>query len=308
METLEQSLIGRLLAGAVAVAALLTAGVGGVAPAAAGTPTARVVPLACHGSLAGQTLNRPIVGITAAPDNGGYWLVASDGGVFSFGDAQFYGSTGNIRLNQPIVGMASTVDGHGYWLVASEGGVFSYGDAQFYGSTGNIRLNQPIVGMAATPDGGGYWLVASDGGVFSYGDAQFYGSTGNIRLNQPVVAMGTTHDGKGYWLVAADAGVFSYGDARYLGGGPVSQDGVAANNFSAFAAATDGSGYLIASSNRAFLLNFGSAQYFGLGYSAADTSPLAGISAPNAAAGYGYWEATQAGSVYALGASGQSTC
>ena len=36
---------------------------------------------------------------------GGYWLVASDGGVFSFGDAGFYGSTGNIVLNKPIVGM-----------------------------------------------------------------------------------------------------------------------------------------------------------------------------------------------------------
>ena len=33
-------------------------------------------------------------------------LVASDGGIFSFGNAHFYGSTGAIHLNQPIVGMA----------------------------------------------------------------------------------------------------------------------------------------------------------------------------------------------------------
>ncbi len=26
----------------------------------------------------------------------GYWLVATDGGIFSFGDAAFHGSTGNI--------------------------------------------------------------------------------------------------------------------------------------------------------------------------------------------------------------------
>ena len=38
----------------------------------------------------------------------GYWLVASDGGVFSFGDASFYGSTGNIQLNKPIVGMGDS--------------------------------------------------------------------------------------------------------------------------------------------------------------------------------------------------------
>jgi hypothetical protein len=37
----------------------------------------------------------------------GYRLVASDGGVFSFGDASFYGSTGSIHLNQPVVGMAA---------------------------------------------------------------------------------------------------------------------------------------------------------------------------------------------------------
>jgi hypothetical protein len=36
----------------------------------------------------------------------GYWLVAADGGIFTFGDAQFFGSTGAIRLNRPIVGMA----------------------------------------------------------------------------------------------------------------------------------------------------------------------------------------------------------
>jgi hypothetical protein len=79
----------------------------------------------------------------------GYWEVASDGGVFSFGDANFYGSTGNLHLNKPIVGIASTPDGMGYWEVASDGGVFSFGDANFYGSTGNIHLNKPIVGIAS---------------------------------------------------------------------------------------------------------------------------------------------------------------
>ena len=60
-----------------------------------------------------------------------YWLVASDGGIFSFGDAGFHGSTGAIKLNKPIMGMASTHHGDGYWLVASDGGIFSFGDATF---------------------------------------------------------------------------------------------------------------------------------------------------------------------------------
>jgi hypothetical protein len=81
------------------------------------------------------------------PSATGYWLVASDGGVFSFGDAGFFGSTGNLTLNKPVVGMAATPDGGGYWLVASDGGVFSFGDPGFFGSTGNLSLNHPVVGM-----------------------------------------------------------------------------------------------------------------------------------------------------------------
>src|SRR5439155_1452452 len=91
-----------------------------------------------------------------------------DGGIFTFGDARFFGSTGNLRLNQPIVGMAPTPSGNGYWLVARDGGIFTFGDARFLRSTGNPPLNHPIVGMAPTPAGDGYWLVATDGGIFAF--------------------------------------------------------------------------------------------------------------------------------------------
>jgi len=173
--------------------------------------------LAYLGDLSLSTLNKPIVGMAITPDGGGYWMVASDGGIFTFGDAQFYGSTGAIRLNKPIVGMAVTPSGHGYWMVASDGGIFSFGDAQFYGSTGAIHLNKPIVGMAATPTGHGYWMVASDGGIFTFGDGQFYGSTGAIRLNKPIVGMAATPTGHGYWMVASDGGIFTFGDGQFYG-------------------------------------------------------------------------------------------
>ncbi len=78
----------------------------------------------------------------------GYRFVASDGGIFSFGDATFLGSTGNLKLVKPVVGMAKARIGEGYWLVASDGGVFSFGSAGFHGSTGDKKLNSPIVGMA----------------------------------------------------------------------------------------------------------------------------------------------------------------
>ena len=66
---------------------------------------------AFHGSTGGLRLNQPIVGMAPTPSGHGYWLVAADGGIFSFGDARFYGSTGELRLNQPIVGMARDADG-----------------------------------------------------------------------------------------------------------------------------------------------------------------------------------------------------
>ena len=177
---------------------------------ASGTPPSTARPGACAST-------RPIVGMAATPDGGGYWLVASDGGIFNYGDAGFYGSAGAIHLNKPVVGMAATADGHGYWLVASDGGIFSYGDALFYGSTGGIHLNKPVVGMAANVTGNGYWLVASDGGIFSFGDALFHGSAGSLVLNKPIVGMMSTFDGAGYWLVASDGGIFSYGDAGFQG-------------------------------------------------------------------------------------------
>ena len=80
-------------------------------------------------------LNKPIVGMAATPDGGGYWLVASDGGIFSLRRcAVLRLRPVNIRLAQPIVGMAAMPDGGGYWFTAADGGLFNYGDAPFYGS------------------------------------------------------------------------------------------------------------------------------------------------------------------------------
>jgi hypothetical protein len=170
-----------------------------------------------------MSVNQRMVGGAATPSSGGYWLVAADGGIFSFGDAVFQGSTGAMRLARPIVGMAATPTGRGYWLVASDGGIFSFGDAVFHGSTGGLQLARPVVGMAATPSGQGYWLVASDGGIFSFGDAVFHGSTGGLQLARPVVGIAASPTGHGYWLVASDGGVFTFGDAAFHGstaGGP----------------------------------------------------------------------------------------
>ena len=225
----------------------------------------------------------------------GYWLVASDGGIFAYGHAVFYGSHGGSRLNKPIVGMSATHDRKGYWLVASDGGVFSYGDARFYGSHGGSRLNKPIVGMAVTRDGKGYWLVASDGGIFSYGDARFYGSHGGSHLNEPIVGMAITRDGKGYWLVASDGGIFSYGDARFDG----SHGGAALNKpIVGMATTADGKGYwLVASDGGVFA--YGDARFYGSRGGSHLNKPIVGMATTRE--GTGYWLTSSDGGVFAYG-------
>ena len=77
-------------------------------------------------------------------------MVASDGGIFAFGDAGFHGSTANIPLNEPIVGMAATADDGGYWLVGGDSGAFAFGDAPFFGSSGSALGYPFVVGVAAS--------------------------------------------------------------------------------------------------------------------------------------------------------------
>jgi hypothetical protein len=148
---------------------------------------------------------------------GGYRQVASDGGIFTFGDARFFGSMGGAHLNRPVVGLAATPDGKGYWEVASDGGVFTFGDARFFGSKGRAQIRSSVVGMAPSPDGKGYWEVAANGRIFAFGDADAHGSIGGKPLNRPVVGMAATPDGKGYWEVASDGGIFTFGDAGFRG-------------------------------------------------------------------------------------------
>ena len=230
-----------------------------------------------------------------APPNSSYWLVASDGGIFTFGNAQFFGSTGAVALNKPVVGMAPMSSHNGYWFVASDGGIFSYGGALFFGSEGGKPLNSPIVGMAATPDGGGYWEVASDGGVFSFGDAKFYGSMGGKPLNKPIVGMATTHDGLGYWLVASDGGIFSYGDAGFHG----SAGGTRLNKpVVGMAATPDGLGYWLVASDGG-IFSYGDAQFFGSTGAIALNRPVVGMATTTD--GRGYWLVASDGGIFNYG-------
>ncbi len=131
---------------------------------------------------------RPVA-IAGTSDGKGYWEVHSDGGVFAFGDAKFYGSASQLALAQPVVGIAPAADGNGYWLAAADGGVFAFGSARYAGSAAGLGLQARVVDIARNPVGSGYWLAAADGGVFAFGGAPYLGSMSGRAHNAPVYAI-----------------------------------------------------------------------------------------------------------------------
>jgi hypothetical protein len=237
----------------------------------------------------------PACSVPAAADSG-YLLVASDGGIFTFGGRPFCGSTGGIHLNRPIVGVAMAPATGGYWEVASDGGVFASQGAGYYGSMGGHHLNRPIVGMAATPDGKGYWLVASDGGIFAFGDARFDGSMGGQHLNAPIVGMSSSTDGHGYRLVASDGGIFTFGDAPYSGsegGHHLNKPVVGTANDPNF-----GGYWEVASDGGVFA--FGGAPFFGSTGGIHLNRPIVGMAGTSNGSGYRF--AASDGGVFAFAA------
>jgi Peptidase A4 family len=258
-----------------------------------------------YGSVAPQvSTTAPAPAQTTSPH--GYWLVGSDGGIFTFGSAQFYGSTGSLRLQRPVVGMTPTGDRSGYWLVASDGGIFSF-NAGFFGSIPGLgiapagsagagkKLNAPIVGMVPSSDDGGYFMVASDGGVFAFGDAKFEGSCPGIGgCSGSAVAVMPDATGNGYWLVTATGHVYTFGDASNYGA-----PGQQSTPVTSAARTADGKGYWILFAN-------GTVDAYGdatnMGAPVGQTGGLNPASAIFATSdGGGYWVSTASGAVYNYG-------
>jgi hypothetical protein len=269
-----------------------------VVPAVSGTVT-----VSADSALGTGTQTSSFTDLTPVPH--GYWLVGGDGGIFTFGSAQFFGSTGNLHLQRPVVGITPAADRGGYWLVASDGGIFAFGDSGFYGSipglgiapAGSVapsHLNAPIVGMVPSTNGAGYFMVAADGGVFAFGDARFAGSCPGIGgCAGSAVAVMPDATGNGYWLVTATGNVYAFGDA--VSHGAPGNQGVPVTSA---VRTPDGNGYWILFANGA-VDPFGDAANLGSAGAAGGLDPATAIF--TTADGGGYWVATADGAVYPFG-------
>jgi hypothetical protein len=193
--------------------------------------------------------------------------VASDGGVFAFGDAPFVGSipglglapagtVGGKHLNAPIVGMVPSASGTGDFMVGSDGGVFAF-NANFSGSCPGIGgCSGAAVGVAPDASGNGYWLVTATGHVYNFGDAPNLGP-GPGPQGTAITSIVRTPDGGGYWILDGAGSVFAAGDAAFFGGLPAGAAG-GLDPAAAICATSDGGGYWI-STALGKVTNFGDA-------------------------------------------------
>ena len=261
----------------------------------------------CLFGLAGQEDSSPTlaqmasipIGVSYLPSPTapqGYWLTASDGGIFSF-HRTFYGSTGSLHLNQPIVGMAATHDLGGYWLAASDGGIFAFGDAPFDGSLPyEGQHTSKVVAIVGDPANFGYLIIKSDGtvwdfgGVPSFGDLPLFGITVNN-----IVGGAMTPDGRGLYLVSATGKVYVLlGDGTFAG----DASGIALNApvIGMSVDPATGGYWLLAKDGGVFSYN---APFFGSTGNIRLNQPVVGMS--STADGGGYWFVAADGGVFSFG-------
>lgn len=215
------------------------------------TSAGRVIPAgeaSFLGDLAEAALDHAIVASAATTSGDGYYMMDAEGEVFTFGDAEFYGSvpywyaddTGSYEVSAfdhattPFVSLAITEAG--YWLLAADGTVYAFGDAHHHGSIQDVVndawlaghqfsveqsdhdgapfardvLSTPIVDFVPSLADTGYFMLASDGGTFSFGQAQAHESLAG-QTNSPVIASDATSSGDGYTVLTVKGVVYEHG-------------------------------------------------------------------------------------------------
>ena len=140
--------------------------------------TSAIPPLTCNTVPVSVNLNGGVrsgndASIAATASGDGYWILAADGAVISFGDAQVFGALGDLGLSGPVASMAATASGDGYWILSADGAVSCFGEAPHRGSIPMTADSGTAIGLLDTVDG--YLVVSSTGAVLPFGLATFRG-------------------------------------------------------------------------------------------------------------------------------------
>jgi hypothetical protein len=261
--------------------------------------------IAALGTLPGAL---PASGATAKAR--GYWLVAEDGGVFTYGSQPFYGSLatkphcsgwpGRDQFVNACDAAAARPQGDGYMIADREGVVHGFGNAVQHKRRGpdfDFRGSR----IAITPSGEGYWAVSAYGAIAMHGKAYFFGQPatlmGNDKFGDPhhVVGIASTPRAKGYWVASSDGAVFAFGDAKFHGS---AQPLGLGDTVAGFAVTPSGDGYWLVDVD-GNVYPFGNAQSYGEPATFHPTSAVASMAATPS--GRGYWVADENGGVYAFG-------
>jgi hypothetical protein len=88
----------------------------------------------------------------STPTGQGYWLVARDGGIFTFGDATYQGSLPERNIKETAVELLPSRSGFGYLIVTSEGNVYAFGDAVAAGGPKSVGAKTASVGAGRATD------------------------------------------------------------------------------------------------------------------------------------------------------------
>ena len=123
-------------------------------------------------------------------------MVARDGGIFSFGNAPFYGSLPGIGLHvTDVVGMAPTPTKKGYWIAERNGQVHAFGDAKSFGNYApkpEFSCDHPVA-IFSNPQQQGYRLVLESGAAISFGALIDYVDPSGIALTCDPLNPGPGH-------------------------------------------------------------------------------------------------------------------
>ena len=280
-----------------------------------------------YGDPRASKLPHTIVALAPAHFGTGYWLLADDGAVYTYGSAKYLGNGQPGDPNGFFTAMLPSATGDGYRLATYQGRVHGFGDAVDYGSLWNVptkdgkavfaytslrpgsttvtALGPPsMTGTAIakvettwTP-ADGYWMLGADGNVYPFGGAVNLGDAKPHLAGHQAVDLEPTPDYGGYWIIDDTGRVFGFGNAKTTPGNVDAGALRAGEKVTSLSSTPTGAGYWIFTSHGRVFAK-GDATHFGdMAGTALNGPVLDSIPTPT---GQGYYMVGSDGGIFAFG-------